>query len=143
MTNALESKKEYIGFYMRCIILLISFYLCFVSSVNGQSNGVPAPADADWLINPIAKKAAIHQEGNDVIMENGILRRVVRIAPNAACTDYTNLSNGQQLLRSIKPEARLTLDGHAYNIGGLAGQRENGYLLSSWVDSMKTGPEDF
>lgn len=97
----------------------------------------------DWLISPVRQKAGVYQDGKDIILYNGLVKRVFRTGPNTACIDFKNLSNGQQLLRSIKPEARITIDGKEYNIGGLHGQKENAYLLPEWVDSLRAGKEDF
>ena len=63
--------------------------------------------------------------------------------PNVTCIDYKNLSNGQQLLRAAKAEARLTINGKDYNVGGLYGQHENAYLLPAWVDGFKDSSIDF
>jgi len=129
--------------FMRPFILAALFHLIFVPVTRSQSLDSGVHSDTDWLVDPIQRKAVIYQKGKDVILENGLLRRVLRITPNVACIDYVNLSNGQQLLRSVKPEAKLILDGKAYNVGGLEGQRENAYLLPSWVDNMTAGKEDF
>ena len=128
---------------MRRVILVLFFYFLSMPFVQSQPGSSGIQADTDWLVTPIQRKSAIYQKDKDVILDNGLLRRVLRIAPNVACIDYVNLSNGQQLLRSAKPEARLILDGKEYNVGGLIGQRENAYLLPSWVDSMTSGKEDF
>src|ERR1700742_3283417 len=66
----------------------------------------------DWLINNAGYKAAIFtsDDGKDIILNNGLLKRTFRIMPNLACTDYQNLSNGRQLLRAVKAEARLTIN---------------------------------
>jgi hypothetical protein len=79
----------------------------------------------------------------DVILDNGLVKRTFRIAPNVACTGYQNLITGQQLLRSVKPEARITINNREYNIGGLHGQQENAYLLSEWIDKLRAGENDF
>lgn len=99
----------------------------------------------DWLIHPVKIKATIETSADkkDIILSNGLVKRVFRITPNVACIDYLNLSNGQQLLRSIKPEARLVIDGKEYNIGGLHGQNENAYLLPEWVNHLRTDKNDF
>jgi len=34
------------------------------------------------------------------------------------------MSNGQQLLRSIMPEAQLTINGKVYDVGGLNGKQK-------------------
>ena len=53
------------------------------------------------------------------------------------------MSNGQQLLRAIKPEAEITIDGNSYNIGGLYGQIENGYIRPEWVNKFVAHDSDF
>ena len=65
----------------------------------------------DWLIDASPYKAAITQKGTAIELNNGLVRRKFTIGANFACTDYTNLTNQQQLLRAIKPEARIVLDG--------------------------------
>jgi hypothetical protein len=86
-------------------------------------------AQTDWLIQPIQQKANINIQDNYIELNNGLAKRIFFIGPNLACIDYTNLSNGQQLLRSIEPEARVVIDGQMYNIGGLIGQTEKAYLI--------------
>jgi hypothetical protein len=51
--------------------------------------------------------------------------------------------NGQQLLRAVKPEASIIIDGKEYNIGGLHGQKEQAYLLSEWPDFFTADKNDF
>ncbi len=97
----------------------------------------------DWLIDASPYKAAITQKGNTVELNNGLVRRKFTIGANFACTDYTNLTNQQQLLRAIKPEARVVLDGILYNVGGLVGQKENGYILPGLADTLKAAANDF
>ena len=97
----------------------------------------------DWLIDASPYKAAITQKGTAIELNNGLVRRRFSIGANFACTDYTNLANQQQLLRAIKPEARIVLDGQLYNVGGLVGQKENGYILPGLADTLKAGANDF
>lgn len=86
-------------------------------------------AQTDWLIQPIQQKANINIQDNYIELNNGLAKRTFYVGPNLACIDYTNLSNDQQLLRSIEPEARVVMDGQMYNIGGLIGQTEKAYLI--------------
>jgi len=65
------------------------------------------------------------------------------LQPNVACIDYENMSNGQQLLRAIKPEAEIIIDGINYKVGGLYGQTENAYLLTAWLNNFTTHNSDF
>lgn len=36
---------------------------------------------ADWLLDPTPFQAQITRQGDDVVLENGLVRRVIRIAP--------------------------------------------------------------
>jgi len=98
---------------------------------------------ADWLVQPVQQKAEIIKNPQDIILQNGLVKRVFRVSPNVACYDYINLTTGQQLIRGIRPEAKITVNGKEYAIGGLRGQKENAYFLPEWFKNMSTGPEDF
>ena len=103
------------------------------------------PPPVDWLVHSVKAKAGVYQspQGKDIILWNGLIKRTFRIGSNLACTGYENLYNGQQLLRAVKPEAMVTIDGVVYHIGGLYGQKENAYLLNSWVNGLKDDTADF
>lgn len=124
----------------RFIFLLL--LLLNIGFTKGQ-NKASQLTSTDWLVTPVSQKATVHVEGKSITLNNGLVKRAFRIVPNVACYDYTNLSNGQQLLRAVKPEAKITIDGKEYNVGGLKGQKENAYLLSEWLDTMEAGNEDF
>ena len=102
-------------------------------------------AKTDWLVQPFTTKADVFSstDKKDLILYNGLVKRTFRIQPNVACTDYINLQNGQQLLRSVKPEARLVINGKPYNVGGLYGQKEQAYLLPAWVNELHAEKNDF
>ncbi len=131
------------------ILLLSIFFFCTLRAANELPhwNQIPQATSAktDWLVTPFTEKAGIYQtaDGKDIILYNGLVRRVFRITPDVACTDYTNLSNGQQILRAVKPEARITLNGKEYNIGGLYGQTENAYLQTNQIDLLRKGETGF
>jgi hypothetical protein len=107
-----------------------------------QADGAQAK---DWLVQPLAAKAEVFQSADkkDLILQNGLVQRTFRLNPNLACTGYKNLVTGQELMRAIKPEALLSVDGVEYKIGGLYGQKENAYLLPEWLDSFSRGEQDF
>src|ERR1700690_3734617 len=101
--------------------------------------------NGDWLITPTTQKAEIYrsEDGKNVILYNGLVKRIFCIKPNVACIDYINLSNGQQLLRAIKPEAKIIIDKKEYEVGGLHGQTENAYLLPDSLKNFTKGVNDF
>ena len=43
---------------------------------------------------------------------------------------------GGTMLRAVKPEAVVSVNGRSWDIGGLVGQPEMAYLLPEWVDQM-------
>ena len=97
----------------------------------------------DWLIDNHHYTAQIITKDNQIILDNGLLRRSFLIRPNLACIDYTNLTNGQQLLRSIEPEANIVINKTNYAIGGLHGQKEKAYLNLNWEQSLYAMDADF
>ncbi|GAB4051547.1 alpha-galactosidase [Spirosoma litoris] len=105
----------------------------------------PIPVKQDWLITPVSQKAGIYQAngGKDLVVSNGLIARRFRISPNLATVDYQNLSTNEQFVRSVKPEARVVLNGKAYNVGGLYGQKEHAYLREEWIDGFTGNAADF
>ncbi|MEP7109303.1 MAG: alpha-galactosidase [Ferruginibacter sp.] len=133
-----------------CCLTFLSFLS--ISIAGQQHQRLPVltlsqdrKSPSDWLVQPLKEKAGIYQSADrkDIILYNGLVKRTFRLSPNVACIDYLNLSNGQQLLRAVKPEAIVTINGISYNIGGLNGQKENAYLLPQWVDNFSVGENDF
>ena len=131
--------------------ILICFVLLSCLFVNAQKdlpvfvNTLEKNYDKDWLVIPLTKKAQVYksEDGKDIILFNGLVKRIFRLQPNTACIDYSNMSNGQQLLRALKPEAIVTIDGNDYNVGGLYGQTEKAYLIPSWINNFTAHTNDF
>jgi len=73
----------------------------------------------DWLISPVKQKAAVYYSADkkSIILYNGLIRRVFALQPGLACIDYKNMSNGQQLLRAVQPEAKIEVDKVEYKVG--------------------------
>lgn len=99
----------------------------------------------DWLVKPINTKANVFQKenGGDLVLYNGLVRRSFKVSPNFACYDFQNMTSSQQLLRAIRPEAKLIIDGKEYNVGGVIGQQEKAYLQQEWMKGFKVGASDF
>jgi hypothetical protein len=99
----------------------------------------------DWLIQPPKAKAGVYRsaDGKEIILDNGLIRRVFRLRPNAAAVAFDNAMTGEAMLRAVKPEAVLELDGAPYDIGGLTGQPDLAYLRPDWLDAMQGDPNAF
>ena len=78
------------------------------------------------------------EQPTKISIENGLIRRTFRLTPNAAAVGFDNLMTGASLLRAVKPEATLEIDGTLFAVGGLTGQPDLAYLLPDWLDGMHT-----
>lgn len=121
-------------------LLGLSLGLLALLAVSSIGAAVP-----DWLIDPSPFKArvAVSADGRDVALENGLVRRVVRLEPNAATIAYDNLITGESMIRSVRPEAQVEIDGTAYEVGGLTGQPVHNYLDAAWVERLEAQPGAF
>ena len=124
----------------RTSIIFVLFVFCLSTCVQKEI-GVPK----DWLLKTGKYSAGIEIKDNDkdLVMTNGLIERTFRLLPNAATVGFVNLMTGESILRGIKPEAVLKLDGQTYNVGGLIGQVEYAYLLPEWLDSMSAEEQAF
>jgi hypothetical protein len=102
-----------------------------------------ATAETDWLIDPTPYQALVTTHVNGLVLENGLARRVIRLEPNAATVELQNLTTGEHVLRAIAPEARLTLDGTEYAVGGLNGQPIANYIKAEWLDKLTADPRAY
>ena len=110
------------------------------------ANAPPAKsAPPDWLVTPVRTPAtaAATEDGKELVLSNGLIRRTFRLRPNAATVAYDNLMTGDSILRGIKPEAVVEIDGRRFDVGGLTGQVEYGYLRPEWIDSFTADPNAF
>src|SRR3974390_1382750 len=99
----------------------------------------------DCLIDPTPFAARIPSSADDQELElnNGLVRRLIRLQPNAATVALDNLATKESLLRSVRSEARLVLDGKPFEIGGLVGQPIHNYLDPKWVQQLTSHPAVF
>jgi hypothetical protein len=103
---------------------------------------VITPASAvsprDWLVAPAGSfPARIVRSGGEVALDNGLIRRTFRLAPDAATVGLRNEMTDTEMLRAVKPEATLTIDGVPCAVGGLTGQPVGNYLKPEWLAEMK------
>ena len=120
---------------------IIGFYLllCCSFSANAQTQG------RDWLLGRTATRAEIQhdKQHSEITLSNGLINRVIRIAPNAATVAFDNLVTGESLLRAVASEAEVEINGKKYAIGGLNGQPNLAYLRRDWIDAMKADATAF
>ncbi len=138
------------------LLLLAALCFLFPAAVHGADNprttlaDLAAPDDSDrvtsdWLIVPVKAKTGVYRGSHphEILMTNGLIRRTWRLSPDAATVALDNLITGESLLRSVRPEALVELDGVKYSVGGLDGQRIHNYLDPRWLDRMTANPAAF
>ena len=63
-----------------------------------------------------------------------------RIFKNGTTVRLNNKVTGEGLLRSVRQEAEITLNGITIPVGGLCGQPIHNYLLEEWLSQMSPNP---
>lgn len=128
--------------------LVLALCLCATATADDLGSLPPLSEEAavsgvDWLVDPVDAKAGVYRgpDGKSLILSNGLLRRSFRLEPNAATVGYDNLVSGEALLRGVKPEAIITINGKAIEVGGLKGQPNYAFLREEWLDTLSAAPE--
>ncbi|MCW5943547.1 MAG: hypothetical protein KIS66_15050 [Fimbriimonadaceae bacterium] len=99
-------------------------------------------APSDFLLDPSPYRARL-VEGpgqGEVSLDNGLIRRTFRLGPNMATVALDNRMTGASMLRAVRPEVRLTLNGREVEVGGLKGQPNQAFLAPEWLDRMTADP---
>lgn len=124
------------------------FYLSFILSISlfalFNSCNISSNETNDWLIDGQSRKAEVKIiDEKEIQISNGLVQRTFYLGPNAVCFDFTNLMTDTQLLRTVMPEATVTLDGNTYRVGGLYGQKERAYFKKEWLKDLDPSNDDF
>ena len=112
-----------------------------------------ADYEHDWLVSPIHETAAVTVLPNGFRIGNSLISRKFQTVTNGSVTcfgttDFTlnaTTSRGglQPMLRSIKPEAQVVLDGTMYPVGGLYSPSTYLAFLDPSVLMLRCRPDAF
>ena len=93
------------------------------------------PVKNDWLLDQGNFITGVYRtkDHRDLVITNGLVSRTFRIDPYFGCYSFKNLMTGKEMLRAIRPEAMITINGKHYQIGGVQGQFEYAYLKTDWL----------
>jgi len=96
----------------------------------------------DWLVEPANFKATarISADGETLTLDNGLVRRVIRLKSGCATVAVDDRMTGRALLRAVRPEGTVTINGREHAIGGLVGQPNQAYLTPEWLAAMRADP---
>ncbi|MBI5853263.1 MAG: alpha-galactosidase [Planctomycetes bacterium] len=123
--------------------------LLAVPRSQGEALAALPPAlerfDGDWLVDPITRRAGVFrgEHPGEVVLDNGLIRRTFVLEPAFATVALDSLGDGRSLLRAVRQEATLTVDGVEYAIGGLRGQPNHAWLQRDWLADMTAGDSAF
>ncbi|MBY0586191.1 alpha-galactosidase [bacterium] len=138
--------------FSRCVFLLAIYPIVIQAETFPSVAELPmAPTrslarERDWLLETKpAESAAVHRstDGNEISLDNGLVRRTLRLKPNGATVAFDDLRTGSSLLRAVRPEALVTINGKEWKIGGLLGQKDQGYLAADEADRLVADPASF
>jgi hypothetical protein len=93
----------------------------------------------DWLLgkHPFPTKVSI---GNDkTVISNGLISRSW-ISKSGACYSFREESNQGEFLRTVKPEASITVNGKHYDVGGLEPFPDHAYVDQAFLANAKPLP---
>lgn len=132
-------------------LLLSAFLLLTGLAASGQTipklpvyNKEEQSIHGDWLIQlPDVKTQLFRTADGKLVLSNGIVSRTFTTNPSGATVSLDLLSTNESFLRSVRPEAELTIDGMTFAVGGLTGQPIHNYLLPEWIGQMTAGPASF
>ncbi|MBD3352897.1 MAG: alpha-galactosidase, partial [Candidatus Lokiarchaeota archaeon] len=102
----------------------------------------------EWLIDPHGSdvnRAVVTkgQHKHEIVLTNKLLSRIFLIKPNCTTINYRNEITTESIIRGIKPEASVEIDGKEYAIGGLKGQNEYAYFRPKWIDKLVKSENTF
>ncbi len=97
----------------------------------------------DWLIDHTIRKAEITASHETLILSNGLIQKSFFLSPNLVAFDFLNKMTGEQILRTILPEAKIKLNNQEYFIGGELDYSEKAYFKYDWKSHIKVGENNF
>jgi hypothetical protein len=92
----------------------------------------------DFLVDPVDRKGALYRdERGCLVLSNGLISRSFSVGPDGATTGLHHLRTSESFVRSIRPEAMLTLDGLNIPVGGLSGQDVHNFFSPEWLPGLQ------
>ena len=98
---------------------------------------------SDWLIDSSPFKAEIAKSDSLLVLHNGLIRREILLNPNATTISFRQMTAQEEFVRSVRPEAEITVNSTKIPIGGALGQPVHNYLPDSWLSEFTSHPLTF
>ncbi len=96
----------------------------------------------DWLVDPspYAARLVVDEATGRASLENGLVRRVLSTRPGGTTLSLQLVGEGRELLRTVKPDARLVVDGEVVHVGGLEPAPIQNYIDPDWLVAAQPLP---
>lgn len=128
-------------------VSLLFLLLVFMAAISAFDSAEDKDTDQenDWLVDSgkFVAGVTLSADGKGLMLSNGLVERSFKISPNFATIGIKNLVTSQNFVRSVRPEAEVTVNGGKFNIGGLSGQPVHNYLLPEWIENLANDEESF
>ncbi|MFO1063116.1 MAG: hypothetical protein U0892_04485 [Pirellulales bacterium] len=138
---------------MRCVLLMTILIAAGLQSASAADltaerealTSLPEPKQADWLVTKVQRPAGLYRgrADDEIVLDNGIVRRTFMIAPNTACIGLEHLQSQQAFVRTIRPEATISLNGKSVDVGGLKGAPIGNFFRPEWKSKLTSDPAAF
>lgn len=114
----------------------------FAGLLTALCASAASSASRDWLVDPAPFRATaqVSANGGEIELANGLVRRVIRLKPATATVALDHLITGESLVRSVRPEAVVELNGVSCQLGGLTNQPVHNFLKAEWLESLRADP---
>lgn len=100
--------------------------------------------EGDFLVDRVDCKSALYRDDlGRLVLNNGLISRIFAVSPDGATTGLYNLKTSEALLRSVRPEAMLVIDGIRIPVGGLNGQPVHNFFTPDWLPDMSRDRSSF
>jgi hypothetical protein len=113
------------------LLILMLIFSAFLNSCRTDHHR------KDWLIDGSSFKAEIKAGSSSVTLTNGLISRSFSVSPGGATIGFENIMAGKELLRAIKPEAIVSINGKSCKVGGLSGQPVNNFLSEEFISALR------
>ena len=90
----------------------------------------------DWLLGALPFPTKLSLGRDETVLFNGLISRSWR-TQSGACFSFLELSNQAEFLRTVSPEASITVGGKRYAIGGLEPFPDHAYVDQKFLATAK------
>ena len=88
----------------RITITIVALSISTVAHAQTPTNYQPA---IDWLLDskPFNARVVRDTEQSQIVLENGLIRRTIRLSPGSATVGFDNLMTDNPIIRAGRPAA--------------------------------------